>query len=146
MYFLHDTHHSTVFSAFYLISWPKMEMKKCQLGSISYSATRSTSCRQFFESRFGCGEINCFNRQKIRQWWKLPVIGTPPGSLSSVSIYTSSSQVLNYQILLVVSLFDNSFAQEVNSPFKFPVHALFVFCQHNLTHMYDFMVAINCPC
>ena len=36
-------------------------------------------------------------------------------------------------------------SQEFNIPFKLPGHALFVFCQHHLTHMHDFMVSINCP-
>ena len=68
MHFLHDTHYGTMFPNFF-ISRPKMEMKTCQFGTISDSATRSTSCRRFFGIRFGCREINVSNKQKIRQWW-----------------------------------------------------------------------------
>ena len=60
MYFLHDTHHGTLFSTFSSIYRPKMETKTGQFRTISDSATRSTSCRRFFVVRFCCGEISFF--------------------------------------------------------------------------------------
>ena len=53
----HDRKHNAhYFSTFSLISWPKMEIKTCRFGPISDSATRSTSCRRFFEIHFRCGD------------------------------------------------------------------------------------------
>ena len=60
MYFLHDTHHGTIFSTFSLISRQKMKMKTCQFSTILYLATRSTYSRWFLGILFGCGENNFF--------------------------------------------------------------------------------------
>ena len=51
---------------------------------------------------------------------KLMVIGPPSGSFSSVSIYASSSQVLNFQFLWVVSLCENSLPRKFTFPSNSP--------------------------
>ena len=59
MYFLHDTHHGTVFTTFYLIYWLEIKVKTCQFGNILDLTTRSTSSQRFFGINYGCGEKNC---------------------------------------------------------------------------------------
>ena len=43
-------------STFSSIYWPKTETKTCRFGTIPDSATRSTSCRRFFDIHFCCRE------------------------------------------------------------------------------------------
>ena len=106
MYFLHDTHHGTLFSTFSLLSWPEMEINTCQFGAISDSATHSTSCQRFFGIHFGCGYF--LISKKKTSMLKLTVTGPPSVPLLSASISTSSSQVLNLKNLWVVSIFENA--------------------------------------
>ena len=54
MYFLYDTHHSTVLSTFSYIYRLKIKMKMCQFRTISDSSTRSASCPRSFGIRFCC--------------------------------------------------------------------------------------------
>ena len=79
MYFLHDTHHGTVFSTSSSVFWTKMEMKTCQFGNILDSATRSTSCRWFFEIRIDCVELPTLLPFK-------PIILTPPENIVDNSL------------------------------------------------------------
>ena len=52
------THHGTVFSTFSQFLSRKWKWRRANLGLFLDSATCSTSCRQFFEIRVGCGWIN----------------------------------------------------------------------------------------
>ena len=66
--------HFYYFSTFSSISWPKIETKTCRFGTISDSATRSISCRRFFEIHFRCGESLTLLPFK-------PLILTPPAKI-----------------------------------------------------------------
>ena len=67
--------HFYYFSTLYSISRPKIETKTCRFGTISDSATCSTSCRRFFKIHFRCGESPTLLPFK-------PLILTPPAKIS----------------------------------------------------------------
>ena len=72
-YWKNNTHFD-YFYIFPLIYRPKMETKTCQFRTISDSATRSTSWRQFFKIHFGC-------RESLTLLPFKPLILTPPAKI-----------------------------------------------------------------
>ena len=108
------THHVTVFSNFSRFIGRKWKLRRANLGLFRIQPRAPPPAGNSSKFIWVAEKLLFSNkRKKYTQMVKFTVIGTPSSSFSFVLISASSSQVLNLQILWVVSLFDNALARKL---------------------------------